>query len=318
MRTAIVVMLLSLSHAICLFGQISRTASTTRASDITPLVTLSSSDEIVDRGDRMRVWFGTAQNAYVIVFRVDTDGRVRMLYPERPWHDAYVRAGRMLEVKNHACDQASCAFIIDDYPGQGYVFAIASISPFEFDRIANGDYWDYTEIAHGGRVLGDPFVSLSMLMNRILPEPAEGGASYDVSEYHVGAMYDYPRFLCYECHSFVRFPSWNPYARECSRYQIVRYDDAAYQSAIGYLPTRTVFSRPREISPRFVFTDRVQGAPFITDGRGRGDGGSFERVPSAGASARDIGGFGSVPAPLGRPYLPRVKPLLRRLGTRLS
>ena len=38
------------------------------------------------------------QPAYVAVFRVDTDGRIRVLFPREPWGDNYVRGDRQFEV----------------------------------------------------------------------------------------------------------------------------------------------------------------------------------------------------------------------------
>ncbi len=300
MRMAIVVLLLSLTHVVCSFGQVARAAPTVRASDASPLVMLSTSDEVARRGDRFRVWFGTAQNAYVAVFRVDTDGRVRMLFPERPWHNNYVQAGRMVEVKHRGCDQTNCAFVVDDYRGQGYIFAIANTSQFDFDAYANGDYWNYNAFAHRGRVTGDPFLALSKLIERIVPESEDGTLSYDVSEYHVEQRYEYPRFLCYDCHSFVRLPSWNPYQQECLRFRIIRYDSPAYLPASDYAPTRVVFSRSGQIAPRFVFSARTQGEPFLSIEDVRHGGGSTGSPRVMGANSRELGGVGAIPAPLGR------------------
>jgi hypothetical protein len=300
MRMAMVLVLLSLTHVVCLFGQDSRASPEVRASETASLVVLSTSDEIVSRGDRMRVWFSTARNAYVSVFRIDTDGRVRMLYPERPWHNNYVQAGRMLEVRNPACDEANCAFVIDDYPGQGYIFAIASLSPFDFDAYSNGDYWDYSSIAHRGRLTGDPFLALSRLMERVVSRSVDIESSYDVYEYHVEQRFEYPRFLCYECHTFVRFPAWNPYLQTCPRFQIVRYDAPAYHPAGAYPPTRVVFSRPRQIEPRYLFTERNPADPFVSVGEERPTSPSARPKISNGATGQDVGGIGSVPAPLGR------------------
>ena len=46
---------------------------------------------------------------------------------------------------------------MDDDPGVGYLFAISSRRPFDFDDITRGDYWDY-RLIDGGRIQGDPYV----------------------------------------------------------------------------------------------------------------------------------------------------------------
>ena len=70
------------------------------------------------RGDGARVYLRADQDAYVTLFRVDTDGRVRVLFPRAPWEDNFVRGGQEFEVQNYA---SSYAFTVDDYPGVGYM-----------------------------------------------------------------------------------------------------------------------------------------------------------------------------------------------------
>jgi hypothetical protein len=137
-------------------------------------------------------------------------------------------------------------------------------------------------------------------MNRIVRDAADGAYSYDVHEYHVEQRFEYPRFLCYECHSFVRFPAWNPYLQQCTRYRIVRYDSPAYHSVSGYSPTRVVFSRPRQIEPQFIFAERASEQPFITVEAERPERVHPGSAQTGGATASEVGGVGTVPAPLGR------------------
>src|SRR5215510_3096664 len=95
---------------------------------------------VYTRGDRVRLYFRLDRDAYVTIFRVDTDGRVRVLFPREPWEDNFVRGDREFEVEG---GYASDAFDVDDYPGVGYLFAVASADPFEYDPVVNGDHWDY-------------------------------------------------------------------------------------------------------------------------------------------------------------------------------
>src|SRR3954468_23822246 len=86
---------------------------------------------VYTRGERVRLYFRLDQDAYVTVFRVDTDGRVRVLFPRDPWEDNFARGGRDFEVDGRAL--GTDAFSIDDYPGVGYLFAVASADPFTYD-----------------------------------------------------------------------------------------------------------------------------------------------------------------------------------------
>src|SRR6266516_5810781 len=93
------------------------------------------------RGDGARVYLRADQAAYVTLFRVDTDGRVRVLFPRAPWEDNFARGGRDFEVDGNELSRE--AFTIDDYPGVGYLFAVASADAFVYDGIESSDHWDY-------------------------------------------------------------------------------------------------------------------------------------------------------------------------------
>src|SRR2546422_3380370 len=87
-------------------------------STLFPYTTLFRSEVWTNRGDdpygsgqSVRVYFRADQDAYVTILRVDTDGRVRVLFPREPWEDNFARSGRDYEVLNGS-DRA--AFYIDD------------------------------------------------------------------------------------------------------------------------------------------------------------------------------------------------------------
>ena len=88
-------------------------------------------EDAYKRGDRARVYFKAISDGYITVLRVDTDGRVRVLFPREPWEDNFARGGRTFEV----LDRDNKAFSVDDYPGVGYIFAISSPDPFQFDHL---------------------------------------------------------------------------------------------------------------------------------------------------------------------------------------
>src|SRR5437879_11849326 len=122
---------------------------------------------VYSRGERVRLFFRLDQDAYVTIFRVDPDGRVRVLFPRDPWEDNFARGGRDLAVDGR--ELGSDAFTIDDYPGVGYLFAVASADAFVYDQIESGDHWDYRSIADG-RGRGDPYAAKTDLATRSGPE----------------------------------------------------------------------------------------------------------------------------------------------------
>ncbi|HKA59064.1 MAG TPA: DUF4384 domain-containing protein [Gemmatimonadales bacterium] len=252
---------------------------------------------VFSRGERVRVYFRLDQDAYVTIFRVDTDGRVRILFPREPWEDNFARGGREFEIDGQQLH--SDAFTIEDYPGVGYLFAVAAADAFIYDGIQTGDHWDYRVIADG-RVRGDPYVAMTDLAQRIVPD-GYADWDYDVVTYNVEQHYDYPRFLCYDCHSYVSYSYWNPYHASCVRFRMYVYDDPWYYPYRYYGGDRVVFVRPYRPEPRFIFKDWGSSRPnrdeFVTRERERPVNDNTRR----GVTGQDLGGRGVIPPPAGRP-----------------
>ncbi len=209
------------------------------------------------RGDAVRVFASTRVDTYLTVFRIDTDGGFRVLFPREPWEDTWVRGGRVVEVS----DGGAPGFQVDDYPGLGYLFAVASTEPFDYSSIVRRDQWDYRDIANG-HIHGDPYVALTDLAERIAPG---GRYDYDVTPYYVQKHYDYPRFVCYDCHTYAPYSGWDPYGAPCARYRIVIYDDPYYYPYQAYGGRAVVAAgRPARLGPRYVFEDADGRSPWVT------------------------------------------------------
>jgi hypothetical protein len=251
-------------------------------------------DEPYARGDGARVYLSVDAPSYVAVFRVDTDGRIRVIFPREPWTDTYLRDERQFEVTGRRDGRS---FVVDDDPGVGYLFAVAAAQPFDFRDITRGDDWDY-RLMDGGRIEGDPYVRLTDIAARISPD---GDYDYDISPYYVGHRYDYPRFVCYDCHAYASYSEWDPYQTSCTRYRVVIRDDPRFYP-YRYGGRNVVADRPSHPGPRFVFRDADPRRPSVSrvePERRRGDADG-----DVGRTSEDVGGRGSVPAP-GRPSLGR-------------
>src|SRR5438552_7804395 len=254
-------------------------------------------DDAYASGQGARVFFRSEVDAYVTVLRVDTDGRVRVLFPLEPWEDNFARGGREYEIQG---GYERDAFSIDDYPGVGYIFAVASADPFVYDAFETGDHWDYRAIADG-RVHGGPYVALTDGAQRIVPADYRDW-DYDITPYYVNRHYDYPRFLCYDCHTYVSYPLWSVYDYTCVRFRIVVFDDPYYYPYRYYGGTRVVFTRPYRPEPRFIFKDRSRTDAFVTRMAQRPV--NDDRRREVGVSGRDLGGIGVIPPPRRRPDNP--------------
>jgi hypothetical protein len=242
------------------------------------------------RGDDVRISFRSEASGHVTIMRVDTDGRIHVLFPREPWRRTFVRGGQTLEVADSR-DQAS--FRIEDAPGIGYLFAVTSPLPFEYDEVTRGDYWDFRSLEEG-RIRGDPYVALTDLARRITPR---GNFGYDIAPYYVERRYAYPRFVCNECHSYARPNQWDPYAQSCGRYRVVIYDDPAYYPYRYNGGRNVVPARPLRPAARYVFRDAEPGVEYLTRLRQRESHERRRREGDRGRTSVDVGGRGAVPAP---------------------
>jgi hypothetical protein len=263
------------------------------------------------RGDEAMISFRSDASGHVTIMRVDTDGRIRVLFPREPWRRTFVRGGQILEVADNS--QGS-SFRIDDAPGIGYLLAVTSPLPFEYDEVTRGDYWDFRVIEQG-RIRGDPYVALTDLSRRIT---ANGNFGYDIAPYYVERRYAYPRFVCNECHSYARPEQWDPYAQSCVRYRVVIYDDPAYYPYRYTRGRNVVAARPLRPAARYVFRDAEPGVEYITRVRQRESHERRRQEGDRGRTSADVGGRGAVPAPglTGEPGTARSAdeqgPVLRR------
>ena len=270
--------------------ELSRIASWIRATERQRVSLWTNRDEDpYRRGEQAQVYFKAETDGYITVLRVDTDGRIRVLFPQEPWEDNFARGGRTFEV----LDREDRAFTIDDYPGVGYVFAVSSPDPFRYDEFVRGDHWDYRLIADG-RVRGDPYVTLTEFASRIT---GPGEYDYDIIPYYVEEHYDYPRFVCYDCHNYVSYSYWNPYHYSCNRFRIVIYDDYYYYPYRYYRGRNVVIVRPYRPGPRYVFKDHDGRREYVTRERQRPDN-DGRRVTERDRTSADVGGRGSIPAPV--------------------
>ena len=274
------------------------------------------------RSQSAQVYIKTDRDAYVTVVRIDTDGRVRMLFPIDPWDDNFARGGKDLELVGR---NNGPAFTVDDDPGVGYVFAIASPDPFTYDHFVLGDHWDYRVIADG-RIKGDPYVAVTDFAAQIAPQ---GNFTYDLASYDVQQHYDYPRFVCYDCHAYTSYAYWNPYLSWCSSFQLVIYDNPfyypygaypygyggyyGYPGYIGYpgyygyyygypynyYGPGVVVGRPLRPPPRYVFKDWNGSGPYVTRVPERPRGADGQWVSERRRTGAEFGGQGSVPTPNG-------------------
>ena len=255
-----------------------------------PYAEVWTTREVFRRGEHARVYFRAESDSHILVLRVDTDGSVSVLFPAGPWSDTFVHGSRRYEIRTSNRE----AFRVDDFPGQGYLVIVSARDPFFLEELSDGRGWAPEVILPGGRLAGDPYLGIHALTARLVVD--ETRSHVDVSPYYVEHRFEYPRFLCYDCHSYTPYSEWDPYTYSCIRFRIVIQDDPYYYPARYHGGTRVVYRRADRIEPRYLLRNREAGLPYIAREPSRGGPASIsERVRNY--TSRDFGGRGSVPAP---------------------
>lgn len=216
-------------------------------------------EPVLQRGDGVRVYYRTTEDAFVAIFHIDTNGTTRLVFPNSPQENHYARGGRDYRV----LFPGSSYWYVDDYPGMGYFFIVASPEPFDFTELRYSHYdggWDLSYV--GRQVYQDPYLAMDDYVAALVPDWEYVPYGLDFTSYHVEQRYDYPRFMCYDCHGFRPYTAWNPYHYACTSFRVVIYNDPYYYPVTRYRGTRVVYVEPRRGVAHFGFKERADGEPW--------------------------------------------------------
>ena len=162
-------------------------------------------------GNEIRLSFQTTKDAYVVLYDVDVNGNVQLLYPED---------GRLV------LSEGRKAYFMPP-PGKGvywtagqttgveYIHAVAVADPA---RINDDELYF---LAHNGylsdekrfRVDLDPYLAFNMIDEELVNGAEKDPPATDFTYFYINKHVEYPRYLCSKCHSPEKLP--DPYAMEC-------------------------------------------------------------------------------------------------------
>lgn len=91
-------------------------------------------------GEIVDVRVRTSEDGYLIVFRVDGDGHIRVLFPLDPGADAFVRGGKEYALRGRG-DHGT--FPADDRGGNGLVYAALASQSYALSGFSTNGHWDY-------------------------------------------------------------------------------------------------------------------------------------------------------------------------------
>ena len=190
-------------------------------------------DAVYHEGDAMRIKVRATDDAYLLVYEIDVNGNVNLLYPIRRG-SSRIEGRRTLKLPD---DVTQDQLVVEKETGQGFIVALASERPFRdfpwflrpYDPQAasmgyedDSDDTDHDEEGFDdrGRVVGDPYVAMERIRRRVLAAPGDDDAFASAyTTYYVHEQVRYPRYLCNDCHRPSYWAWWDgfdPYYARCS------------------------------------------------------------------------------------------------------
>lgn len=208
-------------------------------------------DEVYNRGDEQRVTFQTNEDAYAVVYRIDTDGLVSVLWPRDRLDDGFVFGGHEYRLPG----REAAALRIREEEGEGYVQAVVSRYPFDL-RALEIDFLGEGGDDYGFRVAGDPFLAMNEVNFAITGlEDSRDQVVTNHARYYVHRVVDHPRYLCSQCHTDDT-PRYDPYAGHCTLE--IEYDygwSNRWYATYGYYPVYW--------NPVYVYVDPWTWRPWV-------------------------------------------------------
>ena len=188
-------------------------------------------DAVYQPGEAMQVKVRSNDDAYLLVYEIDSEGHVNVLYPWR-------RDAGMIEARRTyrlPPEDSKYELTVEKATGQGFIVAIASRAPLRdlpwylrpYDPQAASVGYDESQshedeegFDNDGRVVGDPYVAMERIRRRVLQHASDTEAfATSYTSYYVQHEVRYPRYVCNDCHRQNRYSFWDgfdPYYTNCS------------------------------------------------------------------------------------------------------
>ncbi|MGH7681881.1 MAG: DUF4384 domain-containing protein [Candidatus Eiseniibacteriota bacterium] len=194
-------------------------------------------------GENMRVFFRTNADAFVIVYNIDTDGYIHLVYPYGPSDQMRVEGGRTYVIPAR---HDPYELVADGPTGMEFVVAVASRAPFRdlpwylTSGAPEGDaeHAGTDNPTDSGVIAGDPYVGMEQLNQRIVPPGSDADADVGDIYFYIEKRVEYPRYVCADCH-YSSF-AFDPYLSVCPVVD-VRID----ATWVRYAPVHVGVARPR-------------------------------------------------------------------------
>jgi len=183
-------------------------------------------------GDDVEICLRADRDCFVMVYEIDTDGHLRLLFPYHCGSDGFVEGGQVYRLGRGYYGN----YYVTGPSGVEYVHALASLRPFRtlywhgcdgYENYAYDVSWrgfgDYWGCALPPRVYGDPYMAMQSIDEFICYDYLESGLAFaDFTYFYVDERVSYPRYVCYDCHGFDTY--YRPYVHVCTGFSIAFVD----------------------------------------------------------------------------------------------
>ena len=211
-----------------------------------------SNDDVYSKGEAISIGFETNQDAYAVVYRIDTEGLVTVLWPRSRFDDGFVFGGHEYQLPVSGARKLQ----VSTETGQGIVEAVVSRYPFDLRAIELDFHHENAAEKHNFRVAGDPFLAMNEVNFAVTGlEDAGEYVVTNYASYYVHQTVDHPRYLCSQCHLDDKV-AYDPYRDECTL--DIEYDYSWYNGwydNYGYYP---VYG-----NPVYVYIDPWTWNPWV-------------------------------------------------------
>ncbi|MCK4538255.1 MAG: DUF4384 domain-containing protein [Candidatus Krumholzibacteria bacterium] len=174
-------------------------------------------------GRNINLTFQTERDAYVVIYNIDSEGLVQLLYPA----DGVITKTRKGKVHFLPEKSKGIKWEVSGKTGIEYIHAVAvtdgdRINSNELKFLEKNGYQLRDEQL---RVDMDPFLAFNLLDEDIIRDADTVPISTDYTYFYINREVDYPRYLCDKCHGDGNIE--DPYAMECPEIYIEQmiYDE---------------------------------------------------------------------------------------------
>jgi hypothetical protein len=208
--------------------------------------------DVLEKGEAFTAGFQTNEDAHAVVYHIDGQGMVTVLWPRTRYDDGFVFAGHeyLLPVTGARRLTASSE------AGEGFIEAIVSKYPFDLRDLELDFHHETQTQPYAFQVAGDPFLAMNEV-NYVITGLEDSG-DYVVTNYmsyYVHEKVDHPRYLCSQCH-FEDDVAYHPYNDSCTLE--ITYDYGwgnRWYDTYGYYPVYA--------NPVYVYVDPWTWRPWV-------------------------------------------------------